>query len=348
MLGPGRVTSVGIGGIRFRQPAGLAGILCFVLVIGFQTTGCQSSHERADLRSQILVSSDLPGPSFVLGHRFGRWLAVEPEPPARSALENACLIEQTGSAEDAIGVLSEAIDDIPDCSSLYEARGALYLGTGFPRAAAGDFQRAVALAPQKSRAWYALGHAYEVLGLYNQALQSLDRARDLGGAQATLFLSFARAYRGLGRAGLSARNYELAFARFDGVPAEVLMEAVLLATEDPARAAGVEALRERIELCSGTQLSDDAWLLRALVKELPGEPSENVSATLRALEVAPEELAGLTRGLLAALQLDDPETAAAKLSELLAAAPDPASRAALERCLTPPDTRYSRPLFKNK
>jgi tetratricopeptide (TPR) repeat protein len=328
MLGAGRVTSLGTGGIRFRQPAGLAGLLCFVLALG-----CQASGER-DLRSQLLVSTDdMPAPSFVLGHRFGRWLAVEPEPAARSVLENACLVEQTGSAEDAIGVLNDAIDDRQDCASLFLARGALYLCTGFPRAAAGDFQRATSLAPGETRAWYALGHSYEELGLFHQALEALARARDLGDSGAPLFLSLARVYRGLERTGLAARNYELALARLDGTPSEILVEAVLLATEDPERAAGVEILRDRLETCSGVQLSDDAWLLRALVRELPGEPEESVRATFRALEVAPDELAALTRGLLAALQLDDPETAAQKLAELLAAERDPARRAALERCL---------------
>jgi tetratricopeptide (TPR) repeat protein len=332
MLGAGRVTSVGIGGIRFRRLTRLAGVPCFVLVLG-----CQSGREQLDLRSQLLVSGTaVPGPSFVLGHRFGRWLEVEPEPAARAALEDACLVEQTGSAEDAIGVLSEAIDDVRDCASLFQARGALYLGTGFPRAAAGDFQRAVNLAPEQGHGWYALGHAYEVLGLYHQSLDALGRALDLGETHAPLFLSLARAYRGLGRAGLSARHYELTLAWHDGVPAELLVEAVLLVIEDPARAAGVEALRDRIETCSGTKLSDDAWLLRALVRELPGEPPENVSATFRALEVAPAELAALTRGLLAALQLDDPETASQKLAELLAAETDRARRAALERCLSAP------------
>ena len=330
MLGVGRVTSVGTGGIRFRQLIGLAGTMCFVLA-----QGCRASHERVELRSQIRVSaSDLLRPSFVLGHRFGRWLEVEPEPAAQPALESACLVEQTGSAEDAIGLLSEAIEDMRDCASLFEARGALYLGTGFPRAAAGDFQRAVSLAPEQAHAWYALGHAYEVLGLYHQALEALERALDLGDDGAVLFLSLARVRHALGHAGLSARHYEQALARLEGIPTEVLVEAVVLATEDSARAAGVEVLRERLETCRGTQLSDDAWLLRALVKELPGEPAESVRATFRALEVAPHELAALTKGLLTALQLDDPETGASKLAELLAAEPDAQRRAALERCLS--------------
>jgi len=303
--------------------------MCFVLALG-----CRAGHAGVELRSQIRVGpGEAPPPSFVLGHRFGRWLEVEPEPAARSALENACLVEQTGSAEDAIGVLSEAIDDVHGCASLFQARGALYLGTGFPRAAAGDFQRAVALAPEHAHGWYALGHAYEVLGLYHQALEALVHALDLGADQAALFLSLARVQRALGRAGMSARHYERALARSESMPAAVLVEVVILATEDSARAAGVEALRDRLETCKGVRLSDDAWLLRALVKELPGEPAENVGATFRALEVAPEELADLARGLLTALQLDDPETGAQALAELLAAEPDAQRRAALERCL---------------
>ena len=132
---------------------------------------------------------------------------------------------------------------------------------------------------------------------------------------------------------MSARYYERALERLDGPSTEILVEAAVLATEDSSRAAGVEALRDRLESCSGTRLSDEAWLLRALVWELPGGPTENVGATFRALEVAPEELATLTEGLLTALQLDDPETNAEKLADLLAAEPDAQRRLALERCL---------------
>lgn len=320
---------MGTGGISFRPLIGLAGAACVVLVVG-----CRTSREGLDVRSQIRVSATgVLEPSFVLGHRFGRWLEVEPDPAAQPALERACLIEQTGSAEEAITVLSDAIDDLGDCASLFGARGALYLGTGFPRAAAGDFQRAVSLDPGNAHGWYALGHAYEVLGLFHQAHEALERALELGEDHAGLFLSLARVQRERGHAGQAARHYERALARLDEEPAEILVEAAVLATEDPARAAGVEALRDRLESCSGVRLSDDAWLLRALVKELPGRPGENVGATFRALEVAPAELAALTKGLLTAVQLHDPETHAEKLADLLAAEPDAQRRAALERCL---------------
>lgn len=318
---------MGTGGTSFRPLVGPVGAACVALV-----ASCRTSRGDDDLRSQLQVSTDVR-PSLAVGHRFGRWLEVEPEPAAQAALERACLTEQTGSAEDAISVLSEALEDIQSCASLFEARGALYLGTGFPRAAAGDFQRAVSLEPEHAYGWYALGHAYEVLGLSHQALEALERSSKLGHDGAPLMLSLARVYRSLGRAGMSARHYELALEQLDGAPAEVLVEAAMLATEDPARAAGVEVLRDRLESCCGIQLSDEAWLLRALVRELPGGPRENVGATFRALEVAPQELAALTQGLLTALQLDDPETGKEKLADILAAVPDAQRRLALERCL---------------
>jgi len=317
---------MGTGGISFRPLLGLAGAVCVALAMSCRTSGDD------DLRSQLQVSTDMR-PSLAVGHRFGRWLEVEPEPAARAALERACLTEQTGSAEDAITVLSEALEDVRGCASLYEARGALYLGTGFPRAAAGDFQRAVSLAPDHAHGWYALGHAYEVLGLVHQALEALERASSLDYDEAGLLLSLARVHRALGHMGMSARYYERALERLEGTPTEILVEAAVLTTEDSSRAACVEALRDRLESCSGTQLSDEAWLLRALVRELPGGPKENVGATFRALEVAPEELAALTKGILTAIQLDDPETSAEKLADLLAAEPDAQRRLALERCL---------------
>ena len=331
MLVAGKIASMGTGGISFRPLLGLAGVLC-VAVAG----GCRTSVGGDDLRSQLQVTADAGQPSLAVGHRFGRWLAVEPELRARPALESACLAEQTGTAEEAISFLSEALEGIRDCASLFEARGALYLGTGFPRAAAGDFQRAVSLAPGCAQAWYALGHAYEVLGLSHQALEALEHAHDLGDEGGGLLLSLARVYRGLGRSGQAARHYERALAQLDEPRTEIQGEAAVLATEDSARAAEVEALRERLDSCRGVQLSDDAWLLRALLQELPGEPAENVGATFRAMEVAPEELTALTQTLLMAVQLSDPETKAEAQARLLAAEPDAERRVALERCLARP------------
>lgn len=320
---------MGIGGTIFRSPVLVLGALCAAA-----GAGCRTEHSTEELRLLLESSADFaPRPSFVVGHRFGRWLEVEPDPAARSALEEACLLEQTGATEEAIEVLNDALEDRPACAALLDARGALYVATGFPRAAAGDFQRAVALAPLCARSWFALGHAYEILSLTRQALDAFERAVSLGSRERLLFLSLARTYRSLGRRGQAAHHYELALARHEPAPTELLVEAALLASEDRARSATVDAMRDRLDSCRGTRLSDEAWLLRALLQESPGEEIEQVTTYVQALELEPDELAGLTAGLLTALQLVDPETKDAARERLLAAEPDETRRTALEQCL---------------
>ncbi|MSR61843.1 MAG: tetratricopeptide repeat protein [Planctomycetes bacterium] len=321
---------MGIGGTSFRRLAFGFGVLGAIAIVA-----CRTGLEPASLHElQVVVA---PGePSLALGHRFGRWLEVEVDPAGREALEQACLLEQKGESERAIELLGEALRDVTHSAPLFLARGALYVAAGYPRAAAGDFQRAVDLAPDRADGWYALGHAYEVLGLSRQALEALKHALALGRENSALQLSLARVYRALGRLGPSARHYELALAQLDPPPADLLIEAAVLTTEDSTQASGVEALRERLESCEGVQLSDDAWLLRALLREVRGEPFVNVAATFRAIEVGLADLALLTQNLLIAQQLDDPETAAEARARVLAGVTDAARRTALERCLPRP------------
>lgn len=322
---------MGTGGTSFWPLSAWAGAVCVAFL-----AGCRTSREADDLHSMLRVDeAATAGHNLVSGHRFGSWLEVEHDPVALPALESACLLEQTGAREEAIAVLGEALKSGRESASVFEARGALYLGAGFPRAAAGDFQRAVALAPERPRCWYALGHAYEVLGLARQALEALEHARSLGCDDTGLFLALARAYRALGRSGQSARHYQQVLGRLEGSSAELLAEAAVLASEDSARAASVDGLRERLESCRGTPLSDDAWFLRAILRELPGEPATDIVAAFQALEVAPAELADLTTSLLLSVQLLDSETSAEARAGLLAAEPDERRRAVLERCLAP-------------
>jgi len=326
---------MGIGGNSFRAASRGYGTLWALMLLG-----CRAAGPRHEVHpTPELVGSLTPSP--VEGHRFGRWLEVHSEPEAEPFLEEACLREQVGDAEGAIEVLGDALKSKRGCAGLYEARGALYLSSGYPRAAVGDFQRAVALQPERSHAWFALGHAYEILGLSRQALESLEHARDLGGDDFGLCLSLARVYRTLGRTGLAARWYQRALVAYDGpMPesrnGELQVEIAVMATENAQRAALVQALRERLEAYEGRALSDDAWLLRALLRELAGEPPDTISATLRSVEVAPSELASLTRLQVMALQLADPETRPHVQGELLASESDPQRRATLERSLARP------------
>lgn len=317
---------MGTGGTSFRLSL-WTGALCVGLA-----AGCRTSDQADDLRSLLRVEQAAES-SLARGHRFGNWLEIEPDPSARSTLEQACLLEQTGGAEEAIGVLTEELANGSECPSAFEARGALYLATGYPRAAAGDFQHAVALAPERARGWFALGHAYETLGLARQALEALEHAQRLGCDDSGLYLSLARVLHSLGRTGLAAHHYQLALERSGDLPREALVEAAVLAYEDPTRAAAVEDLRDRLETCRGTPLSNDAWFLRALLRELPGEPTHEIAAAFQALEIAPLELEALTGVLLTAVQLLDPETEEAARVAWFAGEPDPARRAALERCL---------------
>lgn len=296
--------------------------------------GCRTSAEAEGLQADVQVGVLAPlDPEVLVSHRFGEWLALAPEPSALAVLGRACELERAGAVEEGIAFLGDAIDEGPASASLLEARGALYVATGFPRAAAGDFQRAVALAPARGSGWYGLGHAYEVLGLSRQALEALERARGLGFEDAGVDLSLARVHRTLGRRGMAARCYELALERLAPAPLALLAEMTTLATEDATRAAEVAAQRERLESCRGVELTDDGWLLRALLAEMPGAPATEVAETFQALDAPQEELASLAASLLTACQLVDAATAEETRARVVAREPDTARRAALERCL---------------
>jgi len=265
--------------------------------------------------------------SLVVGHAFGRWLEVDPDLRALPALESACLLEQTGATEEAIELLGDAIDGSPDLPSLLEARGALYFAAGFPRAAAGDFQRAVELHPG-ARSWYALGRAHGALGLSRQALEALQRASRCGLDTPPLHLALARALRDLGRRGAAAGEYALALGGTTEPAVDLRVEALQLASEAREHAHAVQALCEAL---SGTapSLRTNPGLLRAILRECVGERTESVVGILRAMEVDPQELEDLCRLALTAVQLDDPETSPRALQSI----DDPQRRAAVAELL---------------
>lgn len=318
---------MGMGEKNSRTFTGLVVSLAFV-------AGCRTEPPLDELRA-LMAGQELDS-SLVVGHRFGGRIQVQPTPETRTPLEEACLLEQRGLLEDAITVLGDALDEQPDSGALYEARGALYQATGFPRAAAGDFQRATMLTPKRAESWLALGQAYESLDLARQALEALAKAEQLGARGVGLRLSQARSLRALGRRGLAARHYELALRDLGVLPAEVLVEAAVLAGEDRSAALEIERLRDSLETCRGTPVSDESWLLRTLLDESKGESPCEVAEAVKVLEVAPEELERLTWDLLAAVQLSDGETRGSARERLLAAEQDTSRRTALENCLPRP------------
>jgi tetratricopeptide (TPR) repeat protein len=280
---------------------------------------------------QALPEQELNRPSLIVGHRFGRWLEVAPEPAARAVLEEACLLEQVGSVEEAIRLLGDALLDIGPHSSLLEARGALYLSVGFPRAAAGDFQNALTLSPRDARIHFALGHAYAELGLWRQALETLERAPGTGPHGTEVALCFARIHRALGHSGIAARWYQKGLTGSEARTTEILASTLALAGEDPERLKQVEEVHSRLEACLGTQA--ESWLVRQLLHESPGESEREIATAVQTLELTSAQLSIAAQRVLLALQLTDPTTSAATREELLRSEGEEARRAALERCL---------------
>src|SRR5688572_15409156 len=142
---------MGTGGTRFRSRIGESRIGKLGPATLALLLGCRVNPGLGEIRTT--PPSAEQGQALELGHRFGRWLVVEPEERSLEALKEACLLDQVGESEEAMACLSEALEDKGPRASLLEARGALYLTAGFPRAAVGDFQEALRLAPGRANAW---------------------------------------------------------------------------------------------------------------------------------------------------------------------------------------------------
>jgi tetratricopeptide (TPR) repeat protein len=215
--------------------------------------------------------------------------------------------------EEAIELLGEAFEE-NKAAPLLEARGALYAALGFPRAAAGDFQRAVTQAPERAEAWYGLGKMYEELHLSRQAIESLTRALELGNDGMEVHVALARAYRDLGRLGQSARHYTRVLDQDPLPDAALLVEAARLASPPDALSADAlaESLGDLQPPVEGGWKLEDAWLVRSLLAEGESESDSVLAAYLRASDIEPAALAAWAKVALRALELGDPETSPGK------------------------------------
>jgi tetratricopeptide (TPR) repeat protein len=321
------------GGASIRLTAGSGrAVALFVLFAASCRSAGRVEEERLVLGGR---PEEPPADSPLHGHRFGHWLAVEPDPLVWPVLETACQLERAGTGEEAVQFLGRAIEDHPRSAALFEARGALYLSLGYPRAAAGDFQHAVELEPDHGETWFALGRTYQELALSRQALDALARAAALGVDTSERHLAEARAYRALGRRGLAAGRYREALERQPEPATEFLVEAASLATESRAERAASADLARALGLLESDEQPEpeETWLVRAVLQETPGESADTVAGYLHALELDGRALLDWTRLALLALELGDPETREATAQGLLALEGDPARRAELERWL---------------
>ena len=279
--------------------------------IALVSLACQGPRTPAEARIEEALAQD-PGAfdAVVAEHLWGGWLRVPPDGDVRDALAEACALERAGLTEEAIERLGEALEGI-DSAPLLEARGALYAGLGFPRAAAGDFQRALGCAPERAEGWYALGRTFLQLELSRQALDALTRAQEAGCDEPEIDLWLARVYRDVGRRGRAARHFARAIERDPLAPDELLVEAARLAS--PPDAISSDALSRALSMVdpsnSGGARMEGAALVRSLLAEGEGETDAALAAYVRASDVGREALEAWTEVALLALEFSDPETA---------------------------------------
>ncbi len=310
----------------------------FVFLSGcLSTSGPSRTHvlskvEQTQRRSQ---HSDV---ATLDHHRWGGWHSVPIEERLQRRFKEACALEQAGLLEDAIEHLGRVQKKNPDSACVLEARGALYASLGYQRAAAGDFQRAVWIQPQRAETWAALGRMRHDLDLNGQALTALERANELGLDTAEFHLILARTYRALTRRGKAADHYGLTIERSDEPTVELYVEAATLATEGGSDVLEAEALERALHLVDRAlerePESCQAWFVRGLLLEAADEPTETVAAYLRALEIDPEHVAAWTNLALFSLQLGDPETCTGAAQNALRLETDPRRRQALERLIS--------------
>lgn len=272
---------------------------------------CQSARDpgRSAMDEGVeIVAGAAAADAALASHAWGRWLVVPPEPSVAEQLAAAAALERAGSAEEAIELLADVVEEQASASAL-EARGALYAALGFPRAAAGDFQRACGVAPERSEAWFALGRTYQQLDLPHQALDALGRAASMGQSGPALELAFARSFRDLGRRGRSAQHYARLFELEPDPGEELFIEAARLAS--PPGALSESALSRALGWAERQGAgAEHVWLVRSLLAEGEGESPAALAAYLRASEIDGAALCAWTRIALLALELGDPETAA--------------------------------------
>ena len=271
-------------------------------------------------------------------HLWGGWHPVTVEERLERKFQQACALEQAGLLEDAVDHLGRLQKKYPECSSVLEARGALYATLGYQRAAAGDFQRAVWIDPGRPESWAALGRMQYELDLHGQAISTLERAGELGLDSADFHLTVARTYRALERRGKAADHYAMTIDREPVPNVELYVEAATLATEGGRDMLETEALDQALQLVNRALEQDpescQAWFVRGLLLEVADEPTETVSAYLRVLEIDPEHVAAWTNLALFSMQLGDPETCAEAAQNALQLETDPLRRRALERLIS--------------
>jgi len=208
-------------------------------------------------------------------------IAPQPGQSPRRSFEAALEALNTGEADKAAGICSEALKEAPGDVDLLTLLGAALLAQRQPRQAVEPLQRAVQAAPRFPRARENLGQALLMLGQPEEALAHLEQAARYDRRSVPVRLKLAHALASMGRGEKADAMFEEAFAL------------------DPNRGQLAEAgellregrLQECLELSRGVLANnpDDVNAMRLLAK-VAGENGHWRQAErllLRALELTP-------------------------------------------------------------
>jgi len=240
----------------------------------------------------------------------------------RAALLQADVLRERGDSQAALAALDALLVRAPRVATLYDRRGLLHEVLADHVAAARDYERSVALAPEAPAGHLNQGRLARRMGQLGEAEQAFGRAIDRGPATGRAWLG-----RGLCRLeqgdALGARS-DLDRAR-ELMPEQAAPLVALsdLATHDREHERAVGLLQAATAIDAGDPVSwlklGNAWMRRK-------DPGQARAAYQRALGVD-QTLAAAHNGLGAALiQLGEPEAAETELgraAELDASDPNP-------------------------
>jgi tetratricopeptide (TPR) repeat protein len=125
-----------------------------------------------------------------------------------NSLKMGRLFYDIGNYEAAIGEFDRAIASAPDMGEAYNNRGLAYFAIGETNNALADFDKAIELMPNSGGTYSNRGAVYLSLGNYDQAIADLDKAIELSP-------DLAKAYHNRGLVYLSMGEADKAILDFD-------------------------------------------------------------------------------------------------------------------------------------
>src|SRR5262249_11013104 len=204
---------------------------------------------------------------------FAAWLRGA-QPDAPQLTQRGAELLQAAKAEQAIGVLTQAVASAPTYYPAHSLLGVAYTQLGKPDKARPFFQKAVQLAPKSAQARNNLGANYLALKRPQEAVGQFQQVLAVDSANVSAWINLANAYAQL---------------HDDGKAVEALERAYKLSPQDPeVRVAVAEARIRSGQNWKGLVGTDDPGiapiLLNRAAKQMDEESFETALALLTAIE----------------------------------------------------------------